>query len=1045
MLIDQDSQQPTAGGELPPPLVPETDLTSAYSEARPCQDCKFATVIYVTGHRSFWLIPQGVLDKIETSADRLQAAATRDTLEQRMAELEKAGLTDLFLPATAQSFLLPMEQNEWNELVRENQAAERESERLGQEIEVAEKRYLEQVEALGDGESYYRNRLSLTAEWHHRRQQIQDKRDALQDTIDDRKDRLDELRDQGFEAAREAGFDVVNGNLYSPEQKGIKQLLEDYMDARQAFEDDEFEDKEETEHFIKAIRRNRTFMAYELDQETPSRRRLEEYLTALNVLEGEMLDYATTILDLANIGIATPEYALANGQSKVTDGIIELADFKRLQWDIEQLTEDMKEQGGIWHQVIGRNGPAPAAELLSYQVRIEDCEAQQEQLRCTARERAEALVPPRMFVWNPAEYQASPYKSLMRPGVPLREFSLPGGGSTLRHFSLRDLPGGEEHLDDDNDVLGTMLDLAKALKAAQKPGKDEALEKLLTAQGAKKYPLDGHWFDNNGLFLPERFYDSIKDEGVLDLQSQEDLDAWGIRLRSFLFESEAKRHLLGFDDSYTGQFIRLVISGIPGDLGEELQNTLNVEVLTGANGPSLALPDYGKDDEGRRKLGYTLADTAVGANLTWRQGQLDLLSMKFPKPEEAETVILPYISEGGRNELEVGRLYCELDVKCWGHVGARILLSHSVGVELVEGQGVQVTGIDPKQRAVDGAKFDAFAGVQAGLMARAEMKWAIPDRLRQSEKWRLINEDVPEWTTLGVVNGELVGSAGIGAGGDISIGLKNKRLVLRVKGKVVAGLGGGMSMGVELAYDTLPLWMRLLQQELHDNGYRRVYWIDPEAFEYMSMLMNLCLSTALKISFLAAQSYDFVQKVYDDFYSSENAGVVAVRIHEAIEIAEGRLIPTDDVPRVTLNEYKSWFLGLQPEAIGPMLHNLVSEPVEFEGDDGQEPKTAEEMLKLQQISILQCLRWINDSELVRPESYRGATPNRIQRQFEESVTRMNTHGTKPEGDPRTVARNNVARLDEFMGRDIVQPIDNRRFQGYRTLRKKFSLHLWEQV
>ena len=208
-------------------------------------------------------------------------------------------------------------------------------------------------------------------------------------------------------------------------------------------------------------------------------------------------------------------------------------------------------------------------------------------------------------------------------------------------------------------------------------------------------------------------------------------------------------------------------------------------------------------------------------------------------------------------------------------------------------------------------------------------------------------------------------------------------------------------------------------------------------------LMNLCLSTALKISFLAAQSYDFVQEVYSDFYSSENAGVVAVRITDAIALAEGGGVVSDDRPRISLDEYKSWFLGLQPEAIGPMLHNLVSEPAEYKGEDGR--KSPDEMLKLQQVSIHQCFRWMSEAELVNPESYRDQTPNRVQRQFEESVIRMNTHGAKPEGDSLLVARNNIARLDEFMGKQIVEPADQRRLKQYQTLLKKFSLHIWEKA
>ena len=417
--------------------------------------------------------------------------------------------------------------------------------------------------------------------------------------------------------------------------------------------------------------------------------------------------------------------------------------------------------------------------------------------------------------------------------------------------------------------------------------------------------------------------------------------------------------------------------------------------------------------------------------------------MNFPKPEDTKPVLLPFYSEKGKHELDVGRFYCALDVKCWGSVGARILLSHSIGVEAVEGQGIQVTGIDPKKRESDGAEFEAFAGAQAGLMARAEMKWAIPDKLRNSEKWRLVAEDVPEWMTMGLITGELVGAAGIGASGNITIGLRNKRLVYYAKGKLVGGLGGSASVGVEVAPEVIPLWMRLIQQELHENGYRRITWIDPEAFRHMSMLMNLCLSTALKISFMAAQGYDFVEELYDNFYSSENAGVVAVRIFEAIEIANGRMMPGGTIPRVSLEEYKSWFLGLQPEAIGPMLHNLVSEPVEYVGEDGR--RSASGMLKLQQISVLQCLTWMESAEMVNPESYRGRGPNRIQRQFEESVTRMNTHGAKPEGDMLIVARNNVARMDEFMGRGLASRADHELFNKYTTLRKKFSFHLWEQA
>lgn len=1028
--------------QLPPFKVSETDQTSSQSEAKDCQRCKNVSVVYVTGHRSFWVVPQTILDKIETSAARLKAAVSRETLEQRLSELEKAGLTDLFLPATAKSFLPPAEQTEWDNLVSQNRDADRQLYRLDEELNKEEAAYLNRVEALATDEAYYRNRLETKAQWHRARQRLNSEKQDIQAQKDERTNRLADLRDQGFDAARDAGFQVVNGELFSPEQQGIRELLSAYLDARKAFEEDEMPNETVTRIFINTCRFNRELMDYEWRKETPDIEKISQYLTELNRLEDKMRQYAEAVLDLANVGIATPEYALANGLNEISESILEIADIRLLEWEIEQLNKDMKEHGSVWLSLVGMNGPAPASELLQFQRKIEACQHKQETLRCRARDQAEALVPPKLFIWNPAEYNARPYKALVRPGVPLREFSRPGGGSDLQHFSLLDMPGGPDYLGV-SDQPDSSFDIALSLKTAQKPGRDQALEKLLTDQGAKKFPLRDHWFDDRGLFQPDRFFRAIEDEGVLEQYDSEELEAWGAHLKTFLFESEAKRHLMRFDDSYTGQFIRLVSSGFAGELGRELQNEMTVEVLTGVGGPA-GEPAVGIQN-GKAKAGYTFGEAKIGANLTYRQGQLDLFSLKLPKPEEAEPISISYLSEGGSGELELGKFYCEVDAKCWGFIGARFLLSRALGVEAVPGEGIQITGVDRTNREVTGAELEAFGGAQTGLMARAEMKWSLPQRVRRSEKWRRLGEDVPEWVSLGLVSGELVGAVGYGGKGEIRIGMHKGRLVLHAKGRAVAGLGGGVSIGIELAFDTLPLWMRLLQQELHDNGYRRIYWIDDDAFEFMSMLMNLRLSAALSISFLAAQSYDFVETVYRNFHSSENAGIVAVRITEALDIAEGKSVPTDDVPRVTLDEYRSWFMGLQPEAIGPMLHNLVAEPVEFEGRNQQEDRSKNDMLKLQQISILQCLEWIGESELVHLESYRGEKPNRIQRQFEESVTRMNAQGTKPTEDPVQTARENLVRLDEFMGRSLFEPSDNERFYEYKKLRRKFSLHLLGQV
>ena len=58
---------------------------------------------------------------------------------------------------------------------------------------------------------------------------------------------------------------------------------------------------------------------------------------------------------------------------------------------------------------------------------------------------------------------------------------------------------------------------------------------------------------------------------------------------------------------------------------------------------------------------------------------------------------------------------------------------------------------------------------------------------------------------------------------------------------------------------------------------------------------------------------------------------------------------------------------------------------------------------------------------------------------------MNTHGKKPEGDLILVARNNVARLDEFMGRGLKFREDEIRYEEYQRVRSKLDVHIWKGV
>jgi hypothetical protein len=1106
MSMDQAVTQ-TDDNDLPPPVVQEDDLTSCGSTAQPCQDSRYATAIYVFGQRSFWLLPKTLLDKVETSADRLKAAVSKATAEERIKALEAAGLKDLFLPPAAYSFLPPYQQNEWQKLHKDIGEARANLEKLRQEFDGFIKEHRErgkQIQSLADDEKRADESRAALADLEDTVREFERNKKESFDIIRDGKSRLEDLEDAGYSAAEEAGYLLEKGELYLPEKQSVVALMENYQEVRQEFEEDEFDSQQDLEMFVSQLRLNEELLDYEFSQPKVNWSKLEPFLDGAARLKGKMRDYLLSVEDLAHAGFATPEYALSASKDSLQKGVLALSDFKSLEYEKQSLKVRQEERFEVWWDSLGGKGPIPSGELEKLQRDIDTCEAKQQGIRTSARDAAGALVPPKLFVWNPAEYEFAPVRALARPGIPLREFCQPGG-ETVRHFSLLDIAGAKDYLGTPEEP-DTPFDVAMAIKAAQKPGEDKALVKLLTDMGAKQYPLQEGWFDENGVFQPDRFFETIEKDSVSDLQSEDDKAAWGDYLQNLLFEKSAARHLPRFNDSYSGQFMRLVLSGIgassetdgisvdvlrvesqvtgpderPKHSGEERFKDINtVERKTQAQSLKTLHDNTDpqkKTDEGTGGISGTLGKVDLQLKATFWEGRTDLFSIQLPKPKDAKDISIPYDIDEKERELEIGKFYCQLEGQCWGAVGANLLLSRELEVRATDKGQLQISGVDVKKREAVGAQLEASAAATMGAMVNGELYWSLPDEFRQYENARQLNGNFPEWFNLGRVSAE--GEGGIGAAGayDFMLGLNNGRLVVRLKGKAIAGIGIGGAIRCELALNAVPIFMRLLQQELHKNGYRYLVWIDQDAFDYMSLLIQIHLSTALSFAFLTGLAYDKLEEMGRNWDRGERAGEIATRIIKAVDIENGDVDPADDEPEVTFQEYQSWFQGLQPEAIGPMLHTLVAEPIEIEASGGNPYRGPLEVLKLQQRSILQCLQWMTARDWEcrpwmtaedwgTPESYRGPTPNRIQRQFEEALTRMNTQGVKEKdegfgwgdlvewvslsapsaSDGKQAAKANLKRLDAFMARSITEFEDRTRMAEYQAIKRKLSRHLLDQV
>src|SRR5690554_6640671 len=296
------------------------------------------------------------------------------------------------------------------------------------------------------------------------------------------------------------------------------------------------------------------------------------------------------------------------------------------------------------------------------------------------------MEPVRLFVWNPDDFAAEPFKVLMKPGMPLREYTQIGNDKVLNHFCLNDLPGLVRHVDGvhplpEHDVYSqeTAEHIALSLKKAQKSEHDEILERVLTGLGCQKLDMDPAWFSDRGLFHPDLFYAQVQAKySVSALQSEEDKEKWGINLRSVLFEKDARKHLMLFDDSYMAQFSRYVLGGIDRDVSEYVRENVRVTAHSSASGPdsgaegSATILKNNKSSD-KKTLSYGLANATIGGKLTVMQGDLDLLDVKLPEPSETEPFRLPYWTDKGEGEMNIGRFYCELNAKLSGYVGANVI------------------------------------------------------------------------------------------------------------------------------------------------------------------------------------------------------------------------------------------------------------------------------------------------------------------------------------------------------------------------------------
>ncbi|MEG2389363.1 MAG: hypothetical protein RSB64_00560, partial [Pseudomonas sp.] len=551
----------------------------------------------------------------------------------------------------------------------------------------------------------------------------------------------------------------------------------------------------------------------------------------------------------------------------------------------------------------------------------------------------------------------------------------------LNHISLKHLAqaGG-------NAFQGQLKELATSLpkSIAKEADDDRVFSDWLEQEGALQFDEKGPWFDEHGLFLPEKFFAALEAKGykVESIKAEAKKKSWGENLKAMVFEDKQLRNLMLFDNSPQAQLVRCLLPE-----GANLLTEVKME------GPTL------------KSGSPQLANVEVALDVAAWRGEVTLLKFEYPKRAKAEPWTAQYTAhDGSVRSVNFGKLSLDLEAKAWGFAGASLMLSRDLTLDQKTGY-TSLVGVDLAEKSGDLAKYEIFAGAQAGCKVTGKLFWCPPPSV-------LPPAPVPnrvlanQWRPLAKLEVEMAVALGAGISGDMHLRMQNGHLLLSIKGSLVWGAGVKGYLTFEVGYDSIVALTELVRQEMAANQYKDLDWVDKEASAYMEKLSFLG-ATGIDVVFAYVRGYAIVKEIFDTLTEGDRGGQIAYTLVR------------DKNPQVI----RDWVINLQPQALGPLLLTLSNTPQAFTSEDEEQTEAFDEdqAYLLQQRAIEKCLTWIS------------AKPN-ASLQFEEAIICMNRDGARPSQAGFVYCANKL-KLDTFMAEGVLslQVGANEMRKRYRSL------------
>lgn len=697
-------------------------------------------------------------------------------------------------------------------------------------------------------------------------------------------------------------------------------------------------------------------------------------------LKDLMSPYINAIVELAECGVAVPELALSpDDQYAGTEGFQAFIELINKRDELEKKIEARYSQ---WVSASGGKSAPPGVLFVSLQKQWYDLNTEAERIQSTAEARVRALKPPRLFLWDAESYKPKPLEHLAKTNIPLRELSSASSTSILNHISLKHLAqaGG-------NAFQGQLKELATSLpkSIAKEADDDRVFSDWLEQEGALQFDEKGPWFDELGLFLPEKFFAALEAKGykVESIKAEAKKKSWGENLKAMVFEDKQLRNLILFDNSPQAQLVRCLLPE-----GANLLTEVKME------GPTL------------KSGSPQLANVEVALDVAAWRGEVTLLKFEYPKRAKAEPWTAKYTAhDGSVRSVNFGKLSLDLEAKAWGFAGASLMLSRDLTLDQKTGY-TSLVGVDLAEKSGDLAKYEIFAGAQAGCKVTGKLFWCPPPSA-------LPPAPVPnrvlanQWRPLAKLEVEMAVALGAGISGDMHLRMQNGHLLLSIKGSLVWGAGVKGYLTFEVGYDSIVALTELVRQEMAANQYKDLDWVDKEASAYMEKLSFLG-ATGIDVVFAYVRGYAIVKEIFDALTEGDRGGQIA---HTLVWDKNQKVM-------------QEWVYNLLPQSLGPLLMALSAPPKAFTSEEDQDSKnySTNEAYLVQQQAIERCLGWISKK------------PN-ANLQFEDAIIRMNRDGVRPPQAGHGYCQNKL-RLDSFMAEIVLGNIP-----GNNRMRARYADHV----